>query len=714
VHVKRLRGERGSIIVIAAVILPLFLLICALVVDSGDWFTHKRQLQNRADAGALAAGVEYLSQLANCQTNPGGAGAAIADAAKRYAGDPDASVPGTKYNQEITNDNSIVVAINRTNVTDASDDSDGGNPCERHPTGDGISPNVNSIWTDVKVRESNIGTLFRSFGINLPSVTARARVQVKQITGLGKGGLPFVHETGDYVDCVWAEFVDVSTGNRVSLVGSSNPVLLTADPKVPRRWTADVNGINLPGAGTAVGVNYWMGSATNGTCDFSTTLKRQLPGDKDGNPTPIDWINVFDDVSAKSGAPPRLHHFSLIPGNCGSDRVGFIYASSATPTCGIGFTAEVERGSNPAPNSITVTSSNGWCTTNCVSSAPGTPSGSSGTTTTYSGQITYNPHAVSGSTSISQDYTQVGLQQITATWTMTSGTLTSGTIDDGSKNGKTCTTGKPCVCTTGSPCIGDFETNIPGNVVHATYIADPVNSSPIYSAELLSGSTPMPNSIAADGGPTGPFTVVLVNNGVDKDHIVLIRDSVQASGNRTMAIDCGQGNGASKLDAAIQNGCPKKMAVNQRGDSCSPAPPLPNGTWDCINDVSGNKKGPVASGLTLRFASPCTPNYWSNSSPGDLLPSDPRFAYIFLTSYGQLTTKHGWYPIKAFLRVYVTGGDGMNCPGDDKPPRGYDGKGSQVWGHLVDFVTLSDDVIVGDPECNTDVAIVNCKPELVR
>ncbi len=343
--------------------------MCALVVDAGNWFTHKRQLQNRADAGALAAGVEYLAQLANCQANPSGAGLAIADAAKRYAGDPDASVPGTKYNQEITNNNDLVVAINRTNVTDASDDSDGGNPCQPHTTGDAISPNADSLWTDVKVRESNIGTLFHAFGLNLPSITARARVQVKQVTGLSKGGLPFVHETGDYVDCAWAEFVDVRTGNKVSLVGSSNPIALTADPNVPRRWTADVNGINLPSGGSAVGVNYWLGSATSGSCDFSTDLKRELPGDKNGDPAPIDWINVFDDDTPKSGAPPLLHHFFLTPGSCGPDRVGFLYSSSS---CTMGFSAQVDDGPNATPSKITVTPSNGTCTTNCVSSADAT------------------------------------------------------------------------------------------------------------------------------------------------------------------------------------------------------------------------------------------------------------------------------------------------------------------------------------------------------
>ncbi len=250
--------------------------------------------------------------------------------------------------------------------------------------------------------------------------------------------------------------------------------------------------------------------------------------------------------------------------------------------------------------------------------------------------------------------------------------------------------------------------------MHATYVADPVNSSPLYYAELLSGISPMPNSIAADGGPTGPFKVVVVNNGVDQDHTVLIRGSVQGTGNRTLTINCGQGNGASGLRTAIENGCPKKMVVNERGDSCNPSPPLPNGTWDCVSAVSGNKTS-TDKGFANRFASPCTTNNWVNgSSPDNLNPSDPRFAYIFLTSFGQAEPKHGWFPIKAFLRVYVTGGDGIDCPGDENAPRGYDGKGSQLWGHLVDFVTLSDDVIVADQECDVDVAIVACKPELVR
>ena len=64
--IRRLRDERGAVLVMAAVMIPVFLLLTALVVDVGNWYTHKRQLQNRADAAAFAAGVEYAKNWKAC------------------------------------------------------------------------------------------------------------------------------------------------------------------------------------------------------------------------------------------------------------------------------------------------------------------------------------------------------------------------------------------------------------------------------------------------------------------------------------------------------------------------------------------------------------------------------------------------------------------------------------------------------------------------
>ena len=50
-HEPPAQEERGSVFVLSAFLIPIvFLVLFALVVDTGIWFTHKRQLQNRADA----------------------------------------------------------------------------------------------------------------------------------------------------------------------------------------------------------------------------------------------------------------------------------------------------------------------------------------------------------------------------------------------------------------------------------------------------------------------------------------------------------------------------------------------------------------------------------------------------------------------------------------------------------------------------------------
>ena len=192
---RLLREERGSALTVFAVMLPIFILFLALALDVGNWFTHKRQLQNRADSAALAAGVEYatnnLANLVACRT--GGAAAttaatAITNVAKNYAGDPNPAIPGTKRNTEIGNQGSLTVAVNSSSFGGA-DDSDGGNPCFNHAANgsDFISPK-GGYWTDVRVKETNIPTFFGTFGINVPAINARARVEVRSIGSLNPNG----------------------------------------------------------------------------------------------------------------------------------------------------------------------------------------------------------------------------------------------------------------------------------------------------------------------------------------------------------------------------------------------------------------------------------------------------------------------------------------------------------------------------------------------
>jgi Putative Flp pilus-assembly TadE/G-like len=201
-HMTRLRDERGGILVLSALMIPVFLLLCALVIDVGNWYTHKRQLQNRADAAAFAAGIEYAKNWKSCVysgTDPtrlaqkATAIQEIADAARQYAGNPDPSdyaggtLPSTPLrNTEIATQANVDVVINSTiydNNTDYSDDYDGvagtnlGNPCFKHTTGDDIS--APGYWTDVRVKERDLPSLFGGFGLPLPRNGARARVDIR-------------------------------------------------------------------------------------------------------------------------------------------------------------------------------------------------------------------------------------------------------------------------------------------------------------------------------------------------------------------------------------------------------------------------------------------------------------------------------------------------------------------------------------------------------
>ena len=197
VFVRRLdvRGERGAILVMAAVMIPVFLLLTALVVDVGNWYTHKRQLQNRADAGAFAAGVEYAKNWKACiqSGNPtlrATTAQKIADAARQYAADPEAAdyaggaLPGTLYNSEIANQANVDVVVNSGNpdYNDDTDYTDGGalnvaDPCFSH-AGDDISPGGGQ-WTDVRVKERDLPSLFGALGLPLSRNGARARVEIR-------------------------------------------------------------------------------------------------------------------------------------------------------------------------------------------------------------------------------------------------------------------------------------------------------------------------------------------------------------------------------------------------------------------------------------------------------------------------------------------------------------------------------------------------------
>jgi uncharacterized membrane protein len=53
---RRLRRERGQVVVMFALLLPMFFALAGAVIGIGNWYTHAKHLQTKADAAAFAGG----------------------------------------------------------------------------------------------------------------------------------------------------------------------------------------------------------------------------------------------------------------------------------------------------------------------------------------------------------------------------------------------------------------------------------------------------------------------------------------------------------------------------------------------------------------------------------------------------------------------------------------------------------------------------------
>ena len=84
-------SERGAVLVMVAVWLPLLALFVSFAVDVGHFFDYSRNLQNRADAAAFAAGDAYGNTCFGTPTSTQLDN--IGHTAQQYAGPPN-TTPG--------------------------------------------------------------------------------------------------------------------------------------------------------------------------------------------------------------------------------------------------------------------------------------------------------------------------------------------------------------------------------------------------------------------------------------------------------------------------------------------------------------------------------------------------------------------------------------------------------------------------------------------
>lgn len=546
----RLHGadERGGVLVLFALLVPVLILVMALAIDVGNWFVHKRHLQMQADAAALAGGGHF----GDCfSPDPGVSGAAdttIENAATAYAGNT-----SSVFNFQIGGGAPRVTTLFNSKTFavggPGADDTETAGPCE--------TPH---LMFDVKQTEANVPYILGSLldavspgspSTVVPAINARARVQLKRMT-IMSGSLPLAVPDINPKH-VTATFVNETAGGT-----------LLAGP------------FELTKGAAAGGINYWSGS---GSVAVPADVK----------------VGVRIGLGGQSGPCAAAN---------GIGGPGYVCYDYNTPSIGLVAIRSVGAGGTP-----TVPKSRVWATTNCAPSggpffqpadvaAPGTTCGASVQAVMQS-TTAIDPAKVLLANAILNG---AGLKNVTLplTWNAANGYWSTGygfavPVDGG-----------PVDVTLEWRYQGGSKQTFTN--VQRIYSGTEDSSGPVKSLALSSttATTGSPYTLSS-GTHTIGFDVGLEGS-LDLTNSATTTMLRLTGGSRTTAVAC-DGPGAAEFRNAIVNGCQTPYQINDAG--YCPDPSAPPGPADCVPTKTGTTAGPTLQGLDERFAA-CPANNWPN------------------------------------------------------------------------------------------------------
>jgi Putative Flp pilus-assembly TadE/G-like len=171
-----LRDERGVAMVLFAVMLPLMLMLTAIAWDAGNWWIHRKHLQTKVDAAALAAGgVWGFPCTLTSDTN-------IIGEARKYVGEHieanGAPYTATTFNPQVgdTPYTKIHVVLNGSTWYD---DDQGLNPADKSGQPNPGGTICDSSFLDVKATEQNNQPLFGWLPL-APDIKRKARIEIQE------------------------------------------------------------------------------------------------------------------------------------------------------------------------------------------------------------------------------------------------------------------------------------------------------------------------------------------------------------------------------------------------------------------------------------------------------------------------------------------------------------------------------------------------------
>jgi hypothetical protein len=674
---SRLRptDERGSVVVMVALWLPVLVLIMIFVIDVGNWWTHKRHLHLQADAAAWAGGDLFGSCFADAAT----ADSLMQAEADKYVGVP---AVGSLYNPQLGGANQGTLARLYNSKVYAAGSA---------PPDDTIEESsCTSSMFDVKVSEANLPLFFSGFipGLSVvPAIGAHARVSLLT-AGIGRHNFPLAVPDWNPSN-VFVTAWDMTTGADLGTFALTGPTA-TGGPNYLNMWSGTISPSLPAAADRTIGLRVGLGRQP-GSC-FNVASG---PGFMcfDGDPTvPLAIIHSYLGTGVPLYNNPLLD--SLTETTCSGSP---FFSDLNTTPCSATLTATVRWGDCPfgytCDFTLTATDPNGSQNKVAIGSLTGQ-------------QYTFNLGPYDGGD---------GQEPVTLSWSS-------------SVHGPGCGGGPPPPippqCSSGRNFLPLLPTwgNGGGKPVHQEAYSANSDLDTTGPVKIFSLSTP--NSFQAGTTPSITVTVGLEGNlgslPVPPDcsgsgcPLILMRVSSKAGG-RSTVVDCsgivgGGGNGGVR--DAIINGCPQEYGINPTGicpDSAT-APP------DCVPLALGNYGVTVSNALNTRLAG-CPAIQFPPPDP----TTDKRVAQTVLTDPGSLFlgSGAGLVPVNQFGGFYITGWSNSACSNNDPPPAGFSPKpgksGVAIWGHFFAYVNPDDSggtppnpCVISDPTINP------CVPVLTR
>jgi hypothetical protein len=656
-------GERGAVLVLVALLAPVFVALLIYVIDVGNWNEHQRHLQVQADAAALAAaqGFQPCSNsniYSRAGEYSGAASVSTPSGPVSSASDPGpASDPVAPFNKQVggTSAGNIHVLVNSktfynqpsTSLPKTPDDTTASDPCN--------PPAGQAPMVDVKETETGLPWYFKAFA-SVPYINAEARVSIFRETTANDAEALAVADSS-------------AVAARAYFVNEDNNAILASVPLSDLGQNAQGQEVwGNPSAPSALAITKTSGSVAH------IGVIIALSGNPNDTTCGHTFVQCFDQSSTTG--PSLLHiqgwsaagtgtliaplarsmTLSTPPPNTCTDA----YFSNSTSTCTETISAWVDYGTTNTKN-VTVKPSIGGTAGGAM-----TPGATNGTAVQWNGTVTLK---------------QAGSNQIDLQVACTKGsgaacgssTSTSATITNVQRS--------YAAGTSSGPITGAWISEVGG-------LSQDADSFEVCEAQDNNNCT---HNLVV----TVDVTPSLQNSQHFSDPSYPIRIGT----GQANVVGCG-GNASPSASQYRQNlaqGCTGPFSLNTSDPTCTRATISP---YDCVLLVNGVKNGPLQQGLADHIANAPVPgthyyckNNWINNNNGGVpnIPADDsRLITLFVMPYGSTDSSgnsllgSGYVPIESFATFYVTGFAGDPCSTDDPAPSG--GGNAWVVGHFVKYI----------------------------